>query len=79
MNMSLGWLIGKLLLGCVGLYTSLFALNPTEAALYSGKFSHGEYCIYCNRSVKMYSVNTTECCKHSAVLIALFNLQYFGK
>ena len=53
----LGWLIIKSLLGWVGLklYTNLFALNPTQAAFYSGKFLHGAYWIYCNRSVKMCS------------------------
>ena len=81
MILILGWLISKSLLGWVGLklYTNLFALNPTQAAFYSGKFLHGAYWIYCNRSVKMCSVSTTECCKRSAVLKALCDAQYCAK
>ena len=38
MNLILGWLISESLLGWVGLklYTNLFALSPTRAALYMG-------------------------------------------
>ena len=81
MILILGWLISKSVLGWVGLklYTNLFALNPTQAAFYSGKFLHGAYWIYCNRSVKMCSVSTTECCKRSTVLKALCAAQYCTK
>ena len=81
MILILGWLISKSLLGWVGLklYTNLFALNPTQAAFYSDNFLHGAYWIYCNRSVKMCSVSTTECCKRSAVLKVLCASQYCAK